>query len=588
MQNNSPSHYRPARLTPRVVGFVVSFVIALAGCSRQPTTVGLPPRPDVSAFPAGLATAVAETESELRNSPGQTAAWSRLGHLYHANGFYAEARQCYQELVAMPGAAPRACYGLAQTAQFTGDLNEQIHWLEATLRLEPGYVPAHLLLAEARFKSGDPVAALAGYQAVLQRDSGNPDALLGLAREHLRIGDDTAAARVLEDLIAKHPRSSSGHALLAQVVERRGDTTRAAVLREQARFRKDPPPAAPWMDDVMRSCFDVQRLGIRFEDAVKSGRVDDAVASLQQLEAIDPTHWIVCNVRALAAAQQGRMADAAREYERALAAGGDTAKIYPALVAALASMQRLAEAEVQARAGLRALPGNPDLLVALAELRQKQNDAAEARQLLAQVLAVDAQHVAAHRALSRNLWDAGQREQAVAHLEIIRKVSASDVPARGMLGQYHMDRNKPEQAIAPLSEAFAVEPGNEPIADLLALAHLRLGNRAAQQGQLAEAVHSYDAARAVRPQMAEVYANQVQVLLLLRQFDRAEESMRQLAALRPDNPAVYVSLGDIQNSAGRTAAALESWRKALQVLGDHGDRDLRGALAERLSSLEPQ
>lgn len=557
-------------------------ILLLAGCARDSALPEVPARPDLSAFPAGLTRAVDAAEAALRASPSDRALWLQLGRLHHANGFTAPARGCYLAAANDPALAARACYYLAQLAQTDGDPAGQRHWLEETLRHDPAYAPAHRLLAATALKSGDTATASAEFEAALKLVPDDAVALLGLARLRLQEGNTAAAATMLENLIAKHPRSSAGPALLAQVVAKQGDEARAAVLRDQARLRKDPPPSDPWMDEMMALSYDVQRVGMRFEDFVKSGMTDEASRMLRQLESIDPDNWIVCEMRALAAQQQGRGADAVREYERALASGGNAAKIYPALVVSLLAEKRYADAEKTARAALQAIGDTAELLVALAEARRLQGDASEARTLLQRALIVAPEDVPANFALARLAWEAGHRDAAVPYLETIRAASASEVSSRALLGQYHLEGNNPAAALAALTEAYASEPANTAVGDMLALAHLRTGNRIAQAGRLADALPHYAAARAVRPAMAEVHANEVQVLMQQRDFPAAEAAMLRLVALRPDNAAVFVSLGDIQNSAGRPAAARESWQRARELAGDEGDPKLLAALRERL------
>ena len=154
---------------------------------------------------------------------------------------------------------------------------------------------------------------------------------------------------------------------------------------------------------------------------------------------------------------------------------------------------------------------------------------------------------------------------------------------RVLLAQYHLERNEPQAAEPPLREAIQLDPDNPEANDLLAMTHLRIGNQEARVGRMREALQNYDLAIAARPALAEAYANKIQVCLQLQDYALAEEAMLRLAALRPANAAIYVSLGDIQNSAGKGAAARASWRRAMELLGDKDD-ELRQALLARLQA----
>ena len=554
-----------------------------SGCSRTATKPALPGRPDLSAFPPALASAVTEAEAAVRGTPAGTVAWLQLGRLYHANGFFPEARQCFGAALAEPGPAAMANYYLADAARAASDLGEEVRCLRETLRLDSTYVPARLRLAEALYKSGEPEAAIEAFQAVLERDPGNARARLGLARERISRGDSAGATEILEKLATDHPEFCSTYALLAQLLEKRGETGRIALFRDKARARKDPPPPDPWMAELMRSCFDVLRLSIAFEDDVKAGNEADALTDLRRLETVAPNHWLVCRIRGLALAQQGRLADAVQEYERAAAAGGDATKLYPVWVATLVALNRLPEAEEKARAGLRLVPRTPELLVALGELRWKQHDQTEALRVLTDALAIDPQSVRANRVLSQIAWENGDRDKAVTYLKVIEQSALSDIPTRALLGQYHLEKGEPAEAIAPLAAAAAIDPKNAAVAEMLALAHLRNGNRLARDGAVTEALDSYDAAIAVQPALAEAYANKAQVLLRTHESARAEPAIRSLLALQPDNPAAYLLLGDVQAAGGDAIEARQSWRKAAELLGPGGEPRLRAALDARLA-----
>ncbi|HEX9786126.1 MAG TPA: tetratricopeptide repeat protein [Opitutaceae bacterium] len=570
------------------IAIAAGTVAGWAGCSRSEPDAGSPPRPELSRAPGALTIAIKQAEAAIKEKPGDAGARLKLGQLYQANGFPAEAGLCFRYLTPDETVGARACYYLVREMELRGDLAGESHWLEETLRRDPGYLPARLLLAEARFKSGNPEEAVLEYEEALKGDPENAEALVGLARERLRVGDDAGAVEILEKLTGYHPTFSTGFALLAQVADRTGDAARAASVRVKARICKDPPRSDLWIDELMQYCFDVQQLAMRFEDYVKAGREKEGLLYLQQLEAVDDEHPLVCQMRALAAAQKGLFAEAVHEYERALVAGGDPARIYPALVVSLAGAKRYADAISRGRTGLQIAPHTPALFVALADVHLAQDDRSEAERLLNLAIAEAPENVEANRALSRLYWERGDREKAAACLRIIQHASPSDVPSRALLGQYYLENEDPAKAVVPLAEAYAFEPDNESLADMLALARMRCGNREAQAGRLTEAVSSYDAALAVRPELAEAWANKVQILMHLGQLGPAEEAMRHLVALRPENPTTYISLGDIQRSAGKSAAARESWLKAAQLIGQGGGEELRAAISARLQSLNPK
>ena len=55
-----------------------------------------------------------------------------------------------------------------------------------------------------------------------------------------------------------------------------------------------------------------------------------------------------------------------------------------------------------------------------------------------------------------------------------------------------------------------------------------------------------------------------------------------MATLQPDNPTIYLSLGDVWYQDGQPDQARRNWEKALQFAAA-GDAELRSALGDRLS-----
>lgn len=512
--------------------------VVTGGCSRPSA---LPPRPDLTGRPALIA-AIDETERAARSSPE---ARLELGRLYHANGLREPARACYLPLTAHANLGAQAVYYLADLALNAGDATQAAALLQEVIAKAPDYLPAQLRLAELHYKSGDAARAGALYDAVLRRDPAHAEALLAQARERLRLGDGPGAASLLERLLDRHPHHSSGSALLAQLAEQRGDEHRAAILRHRARTRKAPPSADAWLDQVALRSGDAAQVAMRLEDYVKAGRIDDAMIWLQRLETLEPNDPRVCEVRGLSLMQQGRHADAARDYERALAAGVDPARMYPALVAALVAQQRFGEAETKARAGLAAAPRAPALLVTLAQLEQRKGDLAAAARRLDDALALEPRHAAANRARALLWWQQGQPEKAIPLLGIVIESAPSDTAAAGMVGQYFLEQGRPADALRALEQAHALEPGNDGIADLFGLALLRLGNDHARARRFEPALALYDRALAVRPTLAEAYVNKAQVSLHVGRVQSADDALRALARLEPAHaklPALRAAL----------------------------------------------
>ncbi|HYD83673.1 MAG TPA: tetratricopeptide repeat protein, partial [Opitutus sp.] len=334
-------------------------LIVVAGCRRAETSLDLPARPgaEVSAL---LRARLDDAEAQVRAAPGAAERWRRLAAVYHANGFAGEAIACYRHAIECAGdnaTTGELHYLLAVAAEEAGDVETAETALRETLKRIPNAVPALLRAGDLRYKAGDADAAMVFYRAASAIDVNNPEALLALAREALRKEDDAIALELLDRLERAHPGHGSGLSLKAQLMERRGEYSQADAIRRQRRVRKDRPMRDPLLDEVMLACVDVPRLGLRFEDELNAGRIDDALATLDRMQAIEPGNWLTYRLRGFALAHSGRPEAAVEAYRKAIEFGGDPAVVYPGLVSVLVKLERFDEAAQFAREGLAKAPG---------------------------------------------------------------------------------------------------------------------------------------------------------------------------------------------------------------------------------------
>jgi tetratricopeptide (TPR) repeat protein len=83
------------------------------------------------------------------------------------------------------------------------------------------------------------------------------------------------------------------------------------------------------------------------------------------------------------------------------------------------------------------------------------------------------------------------------------------------------------------------------------------------------------------PNKPEVYGLAANIYVQTKQFSRAAELLGKLAGFQPENPTIYLSLGDVLYQAGKPDQAREQWKQALQHVAT-GDGELRKALIDRL------
>ena len=538
--------------------------------------------------PALFNDAVGDAREKARRSGLDPSDVRALAHLYQANRLNDEARACY-EILRKSGEGLTATdhYYLADIAQYQGDLDTAVIELRQTIKAAPDYLPAGLALSDVLFKAGRTDEAAKEDQEILVATPNQPQAMFQLARIDLQKGDDDAAIGRLEALLGAHPEMTSAAGLLAQVFDRKGDAERARTMRQWSRQRPEPVPEDPWMDALLADSYDEQRLGLKFEEYFASGQIGLAVPLLKRMEELDPKSPVPQLLRGWTQAREHHDAQAVIEYRSALDKGGDPEKICPYLAEALVGLGRVSEAESLIAQYHALKPDSVPILIAYADVAVKTGDKALARTLLAKVVDKEPYLTSANMTLASMLWASGDRDGAAKCLERVIKVSANDIASRALLGEYYLGRQDPVPAIPPLEQALALEHTETTVQRnltyMLFTAYIEAGRAEAEKGDLKDAVATYfDKAIALVPTNPNGYASKAAACARLGEFADAAAALRKLGDLQPDNPTVFLSLGDVLYQGGARDEGRLNWQKALGLV-PAGNAELRGAIGARLS-----
>lgn len=534
-----------------------------------------------------LEKALEKAQETVRAHPQDPEALRALAHLFQANRMYPKARDVYLALTKI--GAPLSAkdhYYLADIAQNEGDLTLAQKELRQVAEAEPSYLPARVALAETLFKSGNEDEAAKEYTAIRALEADHPQATLGLARIALQRSDDATAISLLDRLLIAHPESTSGAALLAQVLNRRGETERAANMREWSRQMTEPLLLDPWMDALLVDCYDRQRLALKFEEYSHSGQFDEAIPLLQRVAELDPQSPIPHILRGWPLARSKHYDEAIVEYRKALEKGAYPEKVCPLIISTLLADGKGKDAVAFAAEYHAKFPDSIPILTSYAEAAVQGGDDKTARTVLNELLAKQPYLYAPNMSLAKILWGAGEREAAVQCLQRVVKIYAVDVPSRGLLGQYYLETANPTAAIPLLEQAIAQQVANtsekERLIAMLDAAYLKAGIAEVEQQRFSQGVAYYDKAIALKPSDLRGYAVKASVCVHLKQFRAAIQCLEKMAALEPQNPTIYISLGDAQYQDGKRTEAKKTWQKALQ-LAEANDTDLRRDLNTRIN-----
>ena len=575
------------RMTWWLLGGIGLTLASLFFLHRSHDSVPLPALVSYGNLPADFRRTLQERRDLVNAAHGEVGALRKLAHLYQANRLYPEARICYQLIAATPaGLVVRDHYYLADIALNEGDLDGAQKEYRIVAQREPNYVPARLALAEVLFKSGRADEAAKEYSAILALEADHPQASLGLARIELQRGEEEAAVSRLEELMVVHPESTSGAALFAKILERRGEADRAIAMTQWSQQKPEPIPADPWMTELLADLYDVQLLGLRFEDYFKTRQIDQAFPLLQRIEELDSKSSVPQLLRGWAESQSHHDPEAVQQYRLALTKGGDPEKICPYLVQALLKIGQVSEAAKLMEEYSTKLPDSVPLATAYADVAIRLGDDTLSRRLLTKVLAKEPYLQPQNMSLAKILWAAGERAAAALCLQRVAAVNATDIPSRALLGEYFLGITDPVAAITPLEQAMKFvsvrTPAQAGLRGLLGTAYYQAGSSEAAQGRTNEAVGYFDRAIKLDASDPKGYAGKANVFVQRKQFRLAAEALTQLVRLQPENPTIHLSLGDVVYQEGDVPEAQRHWQKARQLIAPD-DHELQNALDRRLS-----
>ncbi len=253
---------------------------------RAAIAASVPPTPDLTAKPAELQRRIAAaTDAAVA---GDASALAELSRLYHANGYYREALECYVGLQAARPNEPLWLHRAAHVYAVFGDSESAGPLLEAVVATAPDYLPARIKLGEVLYKDNALDEAEAVLAAVLEKDAANVHAQIGLARIDIARGDWTAARPRLER-VATRTKGEYGADLLTTVYQKLGEDDRARLLRSQQKAHGAYQAVSdPWINVLNDDCYDAYQLALESGAAAYRGDDDDAVRWINRALQLDP------------------------------------------------------------------------------------------------------------------------------------------------------------------------------------------------------------------------------------------------------------------------------------------------------------
>lgn len=269
--------------------------------------------------------------------------------------------------------------------------------------------------------------------------------------------------------------------------------------------------------------------------------------------------------RGLAAAAEGRFAEAVPLLARAVEAEPGVRHYRANLGLGLARLGRLEEAAAAYQGALALAPGHGPTLAKLGRVLSQIGRLDEAVAALTEATAVEPDNADTANALGAALAaDPARAPLARVAFERAVRLDASFGEAWRNLGLLEANAERWTAAAAALARALALEP---PSAALLYQYGVALG----RSGSLAQARRAYERAVELDAGLAEAWNNLGHVQAALGDPAKASAALRRALALRPDYVEARYNLGVTEQSLGQPDAARTAYQLVLAAAGPHAD-----------------
>lgn len=300
--------------------------------------------------------------------------------------------------VALFGQGPpvQQAFQRGATALHNGQLKQAEQAFREAVRLAPDLAEAHLDLGLVLGREGEFTNAIESIQHALRLNPSLPSARMFLGIFQLQGNHPNEARTALRGEIQAHPDNVEAMVWLANVESASGNPAAAAAVLDRA---AELQPTNP---DIL------ELRGNAHSEAAKD--------SYSRMAALNPDSWHVHRVRAQLLSSESKHAEAAAEYQAAIAQQKGNPDLYEALGDEYRAASQLDAAEAAYREEQQLAPANPIALYNLGSTEIERGDAAAGVPLLQKANQLLPDHSTVQYYLGRGLAQLGQNEEAAAML----------------------------------------------------------------------------------------------------------------------------------------------------------------------------
>jgi len=399
-------------------------------------------------FPPSLHDQLERAYNAVKANPNDATLNGDLGMVLQAHKPADSAAEiCYRRAHLLDQSTLSWGYYLGLVLASEGKFEEAEVALRDASRIDPKNLPARLNLGECLLASGKWREAGEVFEVLVRENPDSPHAHYGLARVKSVRNDLNGAADSYRKACELFPSFGAAHYGLARVYERLKDQKRS---QEELKLYDSTRGLAPALKDELLAKV----------AALNASPMDE----LRQAESLT---------------EQGKISEAAVEYERALASNPQLEKAHVHLIFLYGRLGQAAKAEEHFQAGVLLDPNDPECYFNHGLLLASEERYSEAEQAFRKALETNPHYPESHTNLGYMLEGQGKLSEAVAEYERAITDAPDDPEAHFALGRIAVNRDNYAEGIQQFLICLRAEKGGNRPAYLYALgaAYARSGDR---------------------------------------------------------------------------------------------------------------
>lgn len=272
----------------------------------------------------------------------------------------------------------------------------------------------------------------------------------------------------------------------------------------------------------------------------------------------NPTCWMAYNNLGDQYLLQGQLPQAIEQYRTAIKLNPMCVEAHSNLGVALAEGGQLDQAVSEYSEALRIAPGNAEAQYNFGNLLAKMGRTSEAIAHYQRAAELNPGSADVQLNLGIAYRTTGASEEAIAHLARSVTLDPDSFATRLNLADALVRRGRPQEAIEHFVAAARLKPDSSEAQNNWGTALLALDRPD-------EALGHFRSALVLDASSAEAYYNLGTALAATKQFPAAIEAFEHALRLSPNDAATYASLAESYEAAGRSAEALATAQKGLEV-----------------------